>query len=429
VFEEELSRFIDQVLEEGHYRFKRNRVYTLKELLLLLLKACTQNITLKSETAIYGSQETGKPYTRQNLEYRLDHFPEEILQKVLEKISLSYHRNPLAKSHDSLVSRKVAKQFKLVLAIDGTTLDQIRKTKGLYRERGEVLKTHKGYTVTSGGHMLVKLDLSNLMIVGASYHANPLVNDTNFIEEHLSWTKQKTLTMMHRGFYSFALFEGILQAGAHFIIPFRKGTRIVSKTVLTQTAEYRESLVQIGVKPKLNYPLRLIEYDHFPTFAGKEAPRVLLTSVINPQKLPAEEVIRCYAQRWTIETFFKRIKTDLALSRLRSSKSRHIDIQALCTLIVYQIYNRFRIAIANELRRSVQDISLAKEMQLLKTYAHKLSLSRQSQKKTGWKALFHKAIRSCGKSISMVVEKNRKAEAVRLIREIYYLKLSRLQAA
>ena len=113
LFEEELSRFIDQVLEEGHYRFKRNRVYLLKELLLLLLKACTQNIALKSETAIYGSQETGKPDTRQNLEYRLDHFPEEILQ----------------------------------------------------------------------GHMLVKLGLSNLMIVSASYHANPLVNDTNFIIE------------------------------------------------------------------------------------------------------------------------------------------------------------------------------------------------------------------------------------------------------
>ncbi len=82
LFEEELSRFIDQVLEEGHYRFKRNRVYLLKELLLLLLKACTQNIALKSETAIYGSQETGKPDTRQNLEYRLDHFPEEILLRV-----------------------------------------------------------------------------------------------------------------------------------------------------------------------------------------------------------------------------------------------------------------------------------------------------------------------------------------------------------
>lgn len=424
-FEETIERNIDELVEEEGYRFKRNRVYTMKELLLTLIKAAMQGIVQKDEIALYGKEVYEKPYTKQNLEYRLNTLPIEIMRKLLEKVKDGYRKNRWVQAKRTTLSRETGEKFSDIVSVDGTILEQVRLTRGVQKEKGERLKTCGSHKLTSGGHVLVMLSLSNQMITGASYHANALVNDTNFTQEHLSWTQPGSLTVMDRGFFSYGLFKGIIESGADFIIPFRKGTRILKKEILEDTPDYCESLIRIGVKPKLNHTLRMIEYKRFPKNIDEESCRTFLVSVTDSKTLSAEEVIRCYDQRWVIEKCFKQVKQPLCLSHLWSSKPHHIEIQVLSTLIAYLLYNRFRITIANELYTPVQDISIVKGKKLLKA----LSATTHSQKIVGWVSLFRAIRKLCGQSRHFFVEINHKTKILRQRRERYFQALSRPQAA
>jgi len=417
-----LEKAIKKVVKKGKFRLIRNRVYTIGGLLSLLVTSAAQSLSLKSEIARYGKNAEGKPYTKQNLEYRLDTFDKNAMWALFKHTINSFLKS---KANKNALRKEIREKYTDIVSIDGTTLDQVRHTPRVKKEKEERSENCRSYKLTSGGHVLVMISLSNQMVVKASYHADALVNETNFTKELLRWIRRDTLVVMDRGFYSFKLFEGIIKKRAHFIIPLRKRTRITVIKVLKETKYYRDSLVEVGVKPKMRYLLRMIEYTGFPRAKDEESTRVLLVSEIDPEKLPPEEAIRCYNQRWSIEKCFNQIKQPLSLCHLWSSKPDHIEIQVLATLIAYLIYNRLRVMIANKYGVCVDDVSLVAIQQALKA----LSMQAGYRNITTWLSVIKAIQNHYCHSLSLLVEHSKAVLILRERKESYFQALSPPQAA
>ena len=429
VIEREVDNAIATVVAEekskGELSFKRNRVYTLEGLCKLLIMAALQGIGLKHEIALFGNNVEGQAYTKQNLEYRLNTFPLVVLWAIFRYLCNGFQNNLWSRGKHPVVSKRLRKKFTDIVAVDGTTLDQMRRTPKVKKEKDKRMKECNSYKVLSGGHLLVMISLATQMIRNAVYHADAVVNDTNFTKELASWIQRGSLVIMDRGFYSYKLFMKIKEQRADFIIPFRKGTRILNQIPSKTTPRYSESFVDIGIKPNLPFQLRMIEYKDFPKRGNKTGTRVLLVSVLDTKKLTAEEIIRCYDQRWGIEKCFSQLKNPLGLSQLWSSKLEHIEIQVLVTMIAYLLYNRFRITIANELEAPVQDVSLVATKQRLKS----LSVKEDPQTITGWLSLFEKVRKLCRSLRVLLVENSKAVRELQKQKEEYFKALSHQQAA
>lgn len=77
-----------------------------------------------------------------------------------------------------------------------------------------------------------------------------------------------------------------------------------------------------------------------PNRDGKRRPIYLVTTLLDPEAYPAEEIAELYRQRWAIEVQFSDLKTSLGMEELRA---RTPEI-AVKTLRVAQItYNLLRI--------------------------------------------------------------------------------------
>src|SRR5690606_2545545 len=63
-------------------------------------------------------------------------------------------------------------------------------------------------------------------------------------------------------------------------------------------------------------PVRVIEYRVKGVGKGKPATYRLVTSLMNPNAAPAEDLARLYQQRWEIETAFDELKTHLRGARM-----------------------------------------------------------------------------------------------------------------
>ena len=90
-----------------------------------------------------------------------------------------------------------------------------------------------------------------------------------------------------------------------------KGDFLVDKPVSRYSQEKHKEL-----PPTLR--MRAIEYRH-----GGEK-RVLLTSLLDPKRYPADEIIALYRERWEIELGYGELKTDM-LERAETIRSKNPD--------------------------------------------------------------------------------------------------------
>lgn len=132
----------------------------------------------------------------------------------------------------------------------------------------------------------------------------------SLFKRFLHYLKKGDLLLLDTGFYSLEIFCLLLKQAVHFIIPIRcNGTPRLIKRFSKNDALY-----QIKASPYWrNNPLvpdslivRIITYQ-IPGFR----PRRLVTSLLNPEAYPAEEIIQLYHRRWEIETFFRDYKHTL----------------------------------------------------------------------------------------------------------------------
>ncbi len=114
------------------------------------------------------------------------------------------------------------------------------------------------------------------------------------------------LLLLDAGFYSFELFQRLLSKNSQFLIPMK--TNATPK--LLKPFSKNDGLYQISQRLLPNLPttmtVRIVTIQR-PGFL----PRRLVTSLLDPQAFPAQEIAELYHHRWHIETFFREFKHTL----------------------------------------------------------------------------------------------------------------------
>ena len=68
-----------------------------------------------------------------------------------------------------------------------------------------------------------------------------------------------------------------------------------------------------------------------------------LTNVLSPEQLSADEICDLYRRRWTIEEAFLLTKRLLGLAYLWVGNKNGVQIQIICTLILYTVLQQIGI--------------------------------------------------------------------------------------
>lgn len=145
---------------------------------------------------------------------------------------------------------------------------------------------------------------------------SPAVNEgrPQLILKHLlHHLKAGDLLLIDAGLYSLEIFCLLLNRGVQFLIPMRSS----GKPKLIKRFAKNDGLYQIKASrywknnPVVSEYLivRIITYQR-PGFR----PRRLVTSLLEPDIYPAEEIVQIYHRRWEIETFFRELKHTLQLT-------------------------------------------------------------------------------------------------------------------
>lgn len=157
------------------------------------------------------------------------------------------------------------------------------------------------------------------------------------------------LALADRGFNAFSLLALLLARGAHGLFrlhqrrpaDLRKGRRLGKndrlmvwrKPWLWQRPRYLSKAIGQRIPQALS--VRVVRFTLTgPGFRTQSV--TLVTTLLDAQAYPAEELARLYARRWRIELWFRDIKTAMAMETLRcqSPKLAHKELEMFSSLTI-----------------------------------------------------------------------------------------------
>jgi len=158
--------------------------------------------------------------------------------------------------------------------------------------------------------------------------------------------------VLDRGYFSYGLFNGIVQVGSDYVCRVKKTIGVIEQideqrelnAEARAAGVVRDRVVRAGSTPdkRADHPLRLVELrvQVQPRGARGEGKRPQLpprTEVLliatNLLHVPAELVALIYRYRWTVELFFRFFKQVLGCRHLISDDPDGITIQCYCAVI------------------------------------------------------------------------------------------------
>lgn len=163
-----------------------------------------------------------------------------------------------------------------------------------------------------------------------------------------------SLILADLGYFGFAWFDDLTDGGYHYISKLRGKTSYAVVHVLAAGNGVRDELVWLGAyrADRAKHLVRLL------TVAVGATVHRYLTTVRDPAVLPAAELVRLYARRWTIEEAFKTVKRDLGLHLLWSAQWELILTQVWGVLVIAQVASALRAEIARRAGIDLFDVSL-----------------------------------------------------------------------
>jgi len=228
---------------------------------------------------------------------------------------------PLQQLHDRLV-RPVAtaethgawyRQWRLV-SLDGSTLP-VQDTQPNAAAFGRP-HNHKG----QGGYpqiRFVSLTESGTHILFGSRMAECHTSEFKLAEEVLPCLEQGMLCMADRLFLCYRLWKQARAGGADLLWRASKSFPLPCYERYAD-GSYRSALYPSAAdrrKQRNGIAVRVIEYQLFGVTAAEPVYR-LVTSIMNPEQAPAQELAALYPQRWEQETAFDELKTHLRGARV-----------------------------------------------------------------------------------------------------------------
>lgn len=255
----------------------------------------------------------------------------------------------------ALLSRRLAPHSALTLApfasavfaIDGSTLDPLART---LSQPGEPPPAG----VTLPGKLLAMFDLRRQQWHAIFQRPDPHENDKLVVRDLLVGLAPGALFLCDLGFFAFAWFDHLSDAGHWWVSRLRNKTSVKVIHTFFQEGDTLDQLVWLGVyrADQAKYPVRLIQYRH------KGCLRRYITNVIDPEQLSLHDIAVLYARRWDIEMALQLVKQHLGLRLWWSTNLAVVEQQLWATLLISQVLMALRMEIATVAEVDVFDVSL-----------------------------------------------------------------------
>ena len=303
---------------------------------------CELTKTLNREGVLWmGPVKVSQPA----LSKRLLNFPAELFQKVffdlLPRLRERWQARQRPLPEAIICARKA---FDHIYATDGSALE------ALFCKLASLKDSPAGILA---GKICTVIDLATRLPEQIWYTAEALAHDTVFEARILAMTCAGTLWIFDRGFYDFTFFDDLIDRLGHFITRLKSNAVFRVQSVLCHTPEIRDRLIALGGQNgSCRHTLRLIEVQF-----GTQWYRYL-TSVLDPQVLPAQVVVDLYRRRWRIEEAFLTVKRLLNLAYLWTGSLNGILLQIWATWLFFALLVDLGDAVADELMLPFDRISL-----------------------------------------------------------------------
>lgn len=196
-----------------------------------------------------------------------------------------------------------------VVSMDGSTLD-VRDTPGNERAFGRP-KASRGRSAFPPIRLVALLENGTHLLFRAALGAYR-TSELTLAQELLCWRGPGMLCLADRGYYSYALWKRAMARGAALLWRVKKDIRLPCGKRLSD-GSYLSRVFPPGDRqhnPEEGILVRVIEYTV--QAAGKRPTHYrLITTILDPQEAPAQELAQLYHERWEIESSVRELKTYL----------------------------------------------------------------------------------------------------------------------
>ena len=329
----------------------RERILTLPVMMAFVLSLIWRHLGSVSE-ATRVLQEEGllwaspQQVSQSAVEQRLRGLPAVLFQQVLLELLPRMQQRWRARKRPVAPAIEWAQQrFSAVLALDGSTLDNLLRKVGLLRD---------GEGVVLAGRMAALLDLVSQLPREVWYEQDWQAHDQRFWERILSNLTPGMLLIFDLGFLNYARFDQLTEQGSFFVTRTTSNIAARTEQVLRAREDLRDRLVWVGSGPDscCHHLLRIVEV----RYAGKWYR--YLTNVVDPKLLPSEYVVALYWQRWRIEDAFNIVKRLLSLAYFWTGSLNGVQTQVWATWIVYAVLVDLTDAVAEALCKPFRAVSI-----------------------------------------------------------------------
>jgi hypothetical protein len=175
-------------------------------------------------------------------------------------------------------------------------------------------------------------------------------HELNLLQKLLDQFKAGDLALADRGFSSYTLLALLSLRAAHGLFrlhqrrpaDLRKGKRLGNndrlmiwrKPWLWQRPRYLSKAIWKGIAQELS--VRVVRFTlAVPGFRAQSV--TLVTTLLDAQAYPAEELARLYVRRWRIELWFRDLKTSLGMEALRCKSPQLVHKELEMFFIAYNL--------------------------------------------------------------------------------------------
>ncbi len=254
--------------------------------------------------------------------------------KITGKSGISQARSrlgsaPMKLLHDEYVKPIATPQTKgvfyrkwKIISMDGSSLDI--PDEAANREKFEKRKVKNGGKTPYPQIRFVSLVENGTHVLFGNRMSSTKVGENTLALEVLPFLKEGMLCLADRLFYGYELWKEAAQTGADLLWRMRDKPHLDVEKVLKDGSYLSRVYQRPGPKKKeTSLIVRVIEYQ---LKDSSESYR-LITTLLDPDEAPAEELAALYAERWEIESSLDELKTHLRGANLclRSKKPELIE--------------------------------------------------------------------------------------------------------
>lgn len=328
----------------------RARVLTLPVMVAFVLSLIWRHLGSVSEAVRALNQEgllwTGPvPVSQQAVSQRLRAFPAALFERVLAEVLPQLRRRWQARRRPLPPAlAAVAPHFTAVLAVDGSTLDALLRKVGLLRQ---------GEGPALAGRIASLVQVAARLPVRVWYEPDGQAHDQRFWERILTGLERGALVLFDLGFTNFTLFGQLTAAQVWFLTRAKQNLVFWGAETLATGPALRDRVAWVGRDAEGGPTrVRLIEVER----AGRWYR--YLTNVLDPHRLPPEQVAALYGQRWRVEEAFAEVKRLLGLAYFWVGSANGVQLQIWATWLLYAVLADLTDAVAERLGRPFQAVSL-----------------------------------------------------------------------